>query len=224
MHQEFRVFVQARMSSRRFPGKVLAPLCGKPVICHVLDRVTQAIIPAAIVVATSTATSDDPLVAYVKSLGFDVFRGDLDNVIARFQQCLSQFPCQWLFRICADSPALDPGLLRAVRSRCVPGIDLVTNVQERTFPPGQSVECMAANRFAAIDSQALAPEEREHVTQYYYRHSKQFSILNLRAAVPATQEERFVVDTLDDLRRLEAIIAGDSVPGFSARILETRAA
>jgi len=38
------VFVQARMSSSRFPGKVLAPLFGRPLIQHVLAGVRQALI------------------------------------------------------------------------------------------------------------------------------------------------------------------------------------
>ena len=36
-------FVQARMASRRFPGKVLAPLWGRPIIWHVLASVSVAL-------------------------------------------------------------------------------------------------------------------------------------------------------------------------------------
>lgn len=220
----FRVFLQARMNSQRFPGKVLAPLCGKPVIRHVLDRITEAMPPAAVVIATSTALSDDPLAAYAKSIGANVFRGDLENVVSRFQQCLKRFPCDFFFRICADSPLLDPDLVRAVAKRCVQGVDLVTNVQERTFPAGQSVECLAAERFAALDTQTLDADEREHVTLHYYRKPAQFRIVNLRANTSEFVGQRLVVDTIEDLRRLEAIVAASKVPKFSAHILQEHAA
>ena len=39
---QLRIFVQARMSSKRFPGKVLTLLAGRPMIAHVLERCGQA--------------------------------------------------------------------------------------------------------------------------------------------------------------------------------------
>ena len=178
----------------------------------------------AIVVATSKASSDDPLAAYIKSIGIAVFRGDLDNVVQRFQQCLIHFPCQWFFRICADSPLLDADLLGAVARSCVDGVDLVTNVQQRTFPAGQSVECLAAERFAAIDTKNLDMEEREHLTQHYYRNPAKFRIVNLSAATKGLATQSFVVDTIEDLRHMEDILAAGTSPKFSAHIQQVRAA
>ena len=41
MHNDINVFIQARMSSSRYPGKVLAPLNGMPLIKHLVDRVKR---------------------------------------------------------------------------------------------------------------------------------------------------------------------------------------
>ena len=101
--QDFRVFVQARMSSVRFPGKVLAPFRGRPIIDHVLSRIAQAVPSDRTIVATSTEPSDDPLAAYLNGSGVSVFRGPLDDVLLRFQMCLEQFPCRWMVRVSADS-------------------------------------------------------------------------------------------------------------------------
>ena len=49
------------MSSQRFPGKVLAPFKGKPLIAAVIGQVTQAVPADAVVVATSGEPADDPL-------------------------------------------------------------------------------------------------------------------------------------------------------------------
>ncbi|MEC7654505.1 MAG: HEAT repeat domain-containing protein [Bacteroidota bacterium] len=38
-----RVFIQARMSSKRFPGKVLAPFNGIPLLTCVIERVNRVI-------------------------------------------------------------------------------------------------------------------------------------------------------------------------------------
>jgi len=34
--------IQARMTSSRLPGKVLADICGKPSLQHMLERVSRA--------------------------------------------------------------------------------------------------------------------------------------------------------------------------------------
>ena len=48
---ESRIFIQARMSSSRFPGKVLAPIFGKPIIDHVMKAAFQALAPENVVIS-----------------------------------------------------------------------------------------------------------------------------------------------------------------------------
>ncbi len=118
---EIRAFVQARMRSSRFPGKVLAPFRGEPIVRHVLRAVATAIPPEAIVLVTSADPSDDPLACYVARLGFSVWRGPLDDVFERFCEAARAFPSEWILRVSADSPLLDAGILQRVvdaRARC----------------------------------------------------------------------------------------------------------
>jgi spore coat polysaccharide biosynthesis protein SpsF len=199
-----RFFIQARMSSQRFPGKVLAPFRGKPLIAQVLGQVTQAVAADAVVVATSGEPADDPLAAYVREMGIAVFRGPLENVFRRFQLCLEAYPCTWFVRICADSPLLSSELLQGVMAhRQRLDVDLITNVYPRTFPKGQSVEMLRAETFAAIPADLLTAEEQEHVTQYYYNNPDRFKILNLDSGNAELGKISFAIDTIEDLRRLE---------------------
>ena len=155
-------------------------------------------------VATSSEQSDDPLAAYLKQLGILVHRGDLDNVFGRFQSCLEAHPCEWFFRICADSPLLESNLLTMMLPHTEGSeADLVTNVQVRTFPKGHSVELMKSQTFAAIDPVRLSPAEKEHVTRFYYQHPAEFRIINLTSEDPSLAKVNLCVDTVDDFRRLE---------------------
>ncbi len=84
------------MSSRRFPGKVLAALWGKPILWHTIHRVIEAGLSAQdIVILTSTHSSDDAVAAYAQSIGFPVFRGPLEYVMSRFVGAINMFPCEW---------------------------------------------------------------------------------------------------------------------------------
>jgi spore coat polysaccharide biosynthesis protein SpsF (cytidylyltransferase family) len=86
-------------------------------------------------------------------------------------------------------------------------LDLITNVQKRTFPHGHSAELLRVESFAAINPSRLTAEDREHVTSFYYSHADEFRILNLENTDSVYAGLNFVVDTLDDLRRVEALQA-----------------
>src|SRR5215510_1303815 len=191
-----RAFLQARMSSRRFPGKVLAPLGGRPLIAHLIAHVARVIALNNVTVLTSTEPSDDPLAWYIRELGVSVYRGALQNVAARFQGCLRVYPCTWFFRLCADSPLLESSLLKTFLSYYErTDLDLVTNVFPRTFPRGQSVEMVRASTFAALNVQTFSPEEQEHVTAIFYSQPQAFRIMNVRSHDPHQAETSLAVDT-----------------------------
>lgn len=200
--------IQARMSSRRFPGKVLAPFRGEPIILHVLRAVQQVSGCDFIVVATSTEASDDPLVAYLNTLGVSVLRGPLANVFARFRQCAERFPCDWILRVNADSPLWSASVGQAVIERARSAdCDLVTTIFPRTFPTGQNAEVLRVSTFMAIDAAQLSDDEREHVTQVYYRNPQRFRIVNVESGTPDLAARRLAVDNVEDLLRLEQLSA-----------------
>jgi spore coat polysaccharide biosynthesis protein SpsF (cytidylyltransferase family) len=205
-----RVFIQARMGSRRFPGKVLAPFLGQPLIKHVVLAVARALPHVPITVLTSRAEAEMPLVAYLNSLGVAVFRGPLDAVFGRFRQALTLFPCEWFVRICADSPLLDPHVLQAVAYHpCKAHYDVVTTIFPRTFPKGHNAELLRVSSFMAIDEAELSSDEQEHVTPYYYRQPDRFRIGTVTSGNPGLATWSLAVDTVEDLQRLEHLSAAD---------------
>jgi spore coat polysaccharide biosynthesis protein SpsF len=206
MSADYVIVVQARMSSARFPGKVLASLHGTPILAHVLNRLSLAVSLADIVVATSDEVSDDPVAAYAPTLGVDVVRGPLDDVLERFRMCARLRPRLWVGRVNADSPLLDATVVRRVlEARDGEPVDLVTTVFPRTFPIGQNVELIRTDALMRLRDEELTPADREHVTRFFYRHPDRFSIRNIESGEPSRSGERLAVDTIDDLRRLETL-------------------
>jgi spore coat polysaccharide biosynthesis protein SpsF len=199
------IFVQARMSSARFPGKMLAPFRGRPLIAQVLERFRETEMHSRIVVLTSVDPTDDPLADFVGNrCHVPVFRGDLDNVAARFQSALRQYPSEWFVRICGDSPWIDARLVQTMISFCDRDCDLVSNVMHRTFPSGQSVECVRSAAFQALDVDGLTLAQREHVTRIFYDRPVGWRMRSVICEDPKWAKARMVVDELDDLRSLEA--------------------
>lgn len=192
------------MSSTRFPGKVLAPFRGEPLINHVLRAVRQVPGITSIVVATTREISDDPLVSYLRETGVNVFRGPMNDVFERFRLCAEQFPCDWMVRISADSPLLDPDVIRQVIHHPKRDeLDLVTNLFPRTFPKGWTAELIRVRTFFSIAREELTAYDQEHVTPYFYRNASRFRICNLDSGNPDLPKLNLTVDTVEDLDRLE---------------------
>ena len=69
------VLIQARMSSRRVPGKVLRNVAGKPLLSYVVERCRAAANADLVAVITSRERSDDPIEAFAKALGVESIAG-----------------------------------------------------------------------------------------------------------------------------------------------------
>ena len=164
--------LQARTSSTRLPGKVLLPLAGASMIVRQIERVARARRIDRLVVATSGETGDDALAAVAAEAGAGVFRGALDNVLARFIGALEAFgPASHVVRLTADCPLADPEIIDATIDHVTrAGADYGSNTPpKRTFPKGLDVEVMTAEALIDAGRRATTPEEREHVTWSLHR-------------------------------------------------------
>jgi spore coat polysaccharide biosynthesis protein SpsF len=197
--------VQARMSSSRAPGTMLRAIAGKPVLTYVLERLEHCSAITEIVVATSEDRSDDALAAYCAARRTPYVRGPLDDVAARFVHALDGRVCERFARICGDRVLLDTRLIEHAASIMTETVDLVTNAYPRTFPSGQMTEVVRADTFRRTYPKMTRPEEREHVTRYFYQHSTEFNIVNFARSVPAT-DVHLAIDTDDDIERFGRIL------------------
>lgn len=206
------IIIQARASSSRLPGKVLKPVAGRPLLQFLVERMRRCRQAGGLVVATSVQPSDDPVVELCARLGVTCLRGPLEDVAERFRLALDQLGWQALVRVSGDSPLLDPGLVDQALSifrQLRP--DLVTNVAERSFPKGQSVEVVDARAFRRACAGMETAADREHVTPFIYRRSREFNIVNF-ACPRRLGDMQMSVDTPEDLARFRSVVEGMDRP------------
>lgn len=200
------VIVQARMGSKRLPGKILADIEGKPMIQYQIERIKKCSLADEIIVATSNEKSDDPVEALCSKLKVKCYRGSLNNVASRFKEIIDAYSLGAFVRISGDSPLIDPGVIdKAIRIFKEGEYDIVTNVLKRTFPKGQSVEVFRACTFGDIYGEISDPDDLEHVTRYFYRQKDKFRIFNF------TLDEDYSglnlsVDTKQDFENISSVI------------------
>lgn len=187
------------MSSQRLPGKVLAPLAGRPALAWLLERLA----PFEVVVATSDEPSDDRVADFCAGRGVECFRGPLADVAARFAGVIERYRLDAFVRVNGDSPLLDPVLVaQGIELFRATTPDLATNVFPRSFPPGQSVEVVDGAAFLAARDE-FDDRDREHVTTFFYARPERFRIENFSAPEPY-EGPSHALDTAEDLARLDA--------------------
>jgi len=206
--------LQARMSSSRLPGKVMLPILGRPMIGWQIERVRRCRNIQHLIVATSTDPSDDPLVEYVSSLGIDVFRGSLNDVLGRYAAASEEFPAQHYVRLTGDCPLADPEIIdRTIDLHLSSGADYTSNSHAPSFPDGFDAEVMTAATLHRAATSASAPAEREHVTLYVWQRPEVFRLETLTNEQDLS-DYRLTVDTAADLRLVTEIFTALSSRGF----------
>lgn len=159
--------VQARMTSSRLPGKVLADIGGKPALQRMIDRVRPTRGLDEITVATTALPTDDPVAALCAQLGVRCFRGDEQDVLGRYVAAARAFSADIVVRLTADCPMHDASVIEMALAKFAEGgFDHVSNAVRRTYPDGLDVEVMSRAALERSDREALHPFLREHVTTY----------------------------------------------------------
>jgi spore coat polysaccharide biosynthesis protein SpsF len=207
------------MRSTRCPGKAIAPLAGKPLLEHLLERVSSLGGPSRVVLATSVDPANDVLVDLAARLGVAAFRGDEEDVLGRYVEVARRFRAEHVVRVTGDNPLTDLPLIESLSQRHLEaGADY-------TYVPGDAL--LMGILSEVISRRALETSHREGedrhrselVTLYIKENPETFVIE--RAELPRElyrPEYRLTVDEPEDVRLMERIFDKLYRPG---RVLQT---
>jgi glutamate-1-semialdehyde 2,1-aminomutase/spore coat polysaccharide biosynthesis protein SpsF len=204
--------VQARMTSTRLPGKVLADLGGKPLVAWTLERAARARTIDSVWLATSDQPTDDDLAQWAEAAGWPVFRGSESDVLGRYLGAAEASGADVVVRLTADCPFLAPDVIDdVVTLLATSGADYASNTTTRRFPDGLDAEAFTRAALDRAASEAREPFLREHVTPYIngVRRDRlpwgNFIVAALEASDPDFSHLRFTVDEPDDLAFARAV-------------------
>lgn len=201
------IIMQARMSSKRFQGKMLSLIGGLPLVEYLYERSKQRRLKN-VFIATSTDFSDNALYDFCVLKNIPVFRGDLDNVMARYINAAGWSGAKNIVRICADTPFVDFSLAAALFGYLKTGnADYVSFTKETCLP------CFYSEAFTleALRKAALLTrenEDMEHVTRFFIRNPGLFSIRWIDSDLNPefARNFRLTIDYPEDMDRANAVI------------------
>lgn len=199
------IIVQARLTSTRLPGKVLLPLAGAPMLTRLIERLRRVKQADAIVIATTTNATDDPIAAVCGQLGVPCHRGSEHDVLSRYADAAREHGADVVVRITSDCPLIDPALVdQLISTYREGGCDYVSNMLPPTWPYGMAVEVFTATALLEANAEATQDSEREHVTPFIYWHPERYRLRNVESPTDLSAQ-RWTVDTPEDyelVRRL----------------------
>lgn len=140
--------IPSRMNSRRFPGKALAELAGKPMLCHVYEAASRCSQLDSAVIAT-----DSPAIADVCRqfhMPYLMTRDSHENPTSRIQEAASRLEGDYFVMIGGDEPLLSPEDIGHVVQTGIRGLGGLSG------PGGRKPAVV--NAMAVIPSQAEAQD------------------------------------------------------------------
>jgi spore coat polysaccharide biosynthesis protein SpsF len=199
--------IQAHMGSTRLPGKVLADICGRPMLIRVIERVKKAARVDELVVATSNLAGDDAIVACCSPVNVVCFRGSDSDVLDRFTMAAHSASADVIVRITSDCPLIDSEVIDHVIDRFLasaPPVDYASNKIPQSFPRGLDTEVFTRGSLERAWRDARERYQRTHVTPYIYEHPGVFRLLSVTSETDRA-DWRWTVDTVEDLRFVRGI-------------------
>lgn len=186
--------IQARLGSKRLPGKVLMQMAGNTILGHVVSALDHCRMLGRIIICTPVADLPemksvvDGLTTRTQWFGWD---GPEEDVAGRLLAAAERDTLRHFVRICADSPMIHPAIVdHAVATHLVDGAPFTFPLR----PKGQQAQVFCVSDFKKAYPK-MTEIEREHGGGPYFCRPRT-EINNLPGMTVDTQEDFYRVKTL----------------------------
>jgi len=211
--------IEARMDSSRLPGKVLMEIGGKSVLQILVERLSKSKYIDEIIIASTINPLDEKIHELGKKLNVYVHRGSENDVLGRVVGAVEAVGGDIIVEITGDCPLMDPDIVDYVVEEYLnkyPDYDYVTNIgyvrnSVREIPIGMDVRVFTYKDLKHISEITIHPEDREHVSLYFFRDGKdKYKLLNVEIPSKWKREynPRLALDTAEDFEVIKKIYGG----------------
>lgn len=201
------IIIQAHMSSKRLPGKVMLKHKNYNLLSLLLKRLKKGSKIKKIIIATTKNSKDNKIVNFCKKNKILFYRGSENDVLSRYYETAKKFKIKTIIRITSDCPLIDiPTLNKMIYIFKKSEIDFFSNTVPHPckFPDGSDIEIFNYQTLRKTHNEAVLPSEREHVTFFMWKKNN-FKIKKLNSKKNLSKY-RYTVDYLDDFKLIASMI------------------
>ena len=195
--------IQARLTSSRFPKKILQKIENETLIELLIRRLKKSKYLDKIVLAIPN-NEKNRLLRNKISKNIKIFSGSENDVLDRYFQAAKRFKAKTIVRICGDCPLIDPKVVdKVVNFYEKNNFDYVSNTIKPTYPDGLDVEVFNFETLKTAWMKAKSNADREHVTKFII-NNKEFKKKNI-SYKENLSKLRLTVDEKIDLEQVKQI-------------------
>ncbi|WP_320040091.1 cytidylyltransferase domain-containing protein [uncultured Desulfobacter sp.] len=197
--------VQARMGSKRLPGKVLRTITGKTILEHITDRLRRVVGLDEVIFATAPGQANRAIIEEAQRLGVLWSVGNEQDCLQRFKIAVKQHDIDHFVRVTADNPLICPdNITDMLAIHLEHGAEFTYTLH---MPEGCGLGMVVMSREALFraDAEAVDPYHREYIDEYPLSFPEKFRTSILQAPASLRRPYRLTVDEPDDLRMMTHI-------------------
>ena len=194
--------IQARMGSKRLPGKSLKKINNTPILLRIIRSLKRKkkFKNILIIVATTNLKIDDIIASLSVKENVYVFRGSPRNVLERYYLTAKKYKLRNIIRLTSDNPFTDTLFLEKLIQLHLKNKNDYTSSKEN-LPIGMGAEIFTFKALKKAYKFSTSKKDKEHVCDYILKNYKKFKIqkLKFKIASKKIKKLRLTVDTQKDL-------------------------
>ena len=204
---KIHVIIQARLGSKRLPGKVLKSIGKYNSLELIYKRVRKSKLVNGIFFAIPNNKKNLRLKKFIlKKINCKVFLGSEKNVLNRYYLAAKKFKSDIIVRITADCPLVDSNIIDEYISILIKSnLDYVYNGAPHTYPDGLDVEVFTFNALKKANKNAKKLIQKDGVTRYFRDNLKKFKTKHIKCPIKNISHLRITLDTEKDLTLIKEI-------------------
>ena len=198
--------IQSRVTSERFPKKVLEKIGKKPLFEFLYDRLNKSKLINEIAFVIPKNNNNNSFYKEIKKRSIKVFRGSEKNVLNRYFKASQYYKSDIIVRITGDCPLVDHELVDTMLKKFLKNkIDFMSNNDPPTFPDGFDIEIFKFKHLKRANFFAEKKYDKEHVTPFI-KKIKNIKKFNLKNNYGDYSSLRLTVDEKADIEFIKKII------------------
>lgn len=199
MSNKIVAVIEARMTSSRLPGKHLMQASGKPMLEHLVNRLSKINILDDIVIATTINSQDDAIQKLAQSLKVGIFRGSEQDVMGRVICAAEKYKADTICEVTGDCPIIDYELVEHTIATFLSNkVDYVNYGIRGGLPDGMGSQVFYLDVLKRSAEMTFSKYDREHVTSHIINNPNLFSSLYIKA--PDSLKHPNIAVTLDEFQ------------------------
>jgi spore coat polysaccharide biosynthesis protein SpsF len=171
------LIIQARMGSKRLPGKTLLPLAEKPLIYRIVERVKRCKQIDNLILAIPDTEINNKITKINFNCNLKIFKGSENDLVSRYYFAAKKYNTKIVVRLPGDNCMPEPSEIDRIilfykKFQKPFFASNLSNILDNQYPDGIGAEVFGFNFLEDLIGSKLSKQQKEHVHVNFFDYKK----------------------------------------------------